>query len=688
MIYIPPRNNGRDYEWVPLVRCRWRRPPIISKSQDLRTFTCLKDIYPECHSLFREILEVRDADIHDVLKEARAFKVGDELAYITSVYHCMEKMLEDLIDDVPDYAFKLVLFPVTKDWNKETTSATRLQTGEDASGWFVADTAPFRTIFAGVVPLLDIQVDDLMAMETVMRKAGISLSRRLSLNATSSPKTKGAVELRHDLTNAFRARVDFISRYVDHSSRSRCPAAFARSLIFADRISCRLIPASKYHRKRRLEVIEQLRNSQVYTAEEVIQEWQVVLKGKIVKGPPGNGQVALHKSEISLQVFLAAKTALDGVMPIELVDELFNFCGMDVNTPPHSEMCLHVALSQNDPVKIHRVFTDKGIPSLESLRFANDEGNHDDSDDDSPPRYSDDIASGSKKKSKQDPLPDRATNRLTPRLVSSLKTSGIALGAPLLTLFGAVALGGPAVKDWIEERRQQHKDASKDKSPAKEKLIPDTNPASDCNGSLFQSLKRLTMSGADVAFVGELAIHNILSEALGNTYNASHHWTSSRRHLHDNLTRYKPLDSDSNFCFKDTNGAFTHLLYNESCPDANQWFARPPTYHIDVKSTHSHMQHSFDLGDREISKAKEYSMLVKDEKEEVPGNVYIIARVYNVDGCTSAVVDRKGKGKEGDDTGGGGPKVVFLVDPWRYWQEEKLKIQVGKGATARIVKWL
>lgn len=79
---------------------------------------------------------------------------------------------------------------------------------------------------------------------------------------------------------------------------------------------------------------------------------------------------------------------------MKLVNELFNFCGMQANDPPHSEICLHVALSQNDPVDIHRVFTNKEIPSLESLRFANDVAadDHDwEDDDEGLPRYSNDI---------------------------------------------------------------------------------------------------------------------------------------------------------------------------------------------------------------------------------------------------------------------------------------------------------
>lgn len=133
----------------------------------------------------------------------------------------------------------------------------------------------------------------------------------------------------------------------------------------------RLIPTTKEHRTRRQEIISQLRSLEVYTADEVIQEWCVTYKGKIIKGPPGNGQCALAVENAVLKIYLAIKGGFEmGDTPIELVDEIFNFCGMKADNPPHSEVCLHLALSQNNPTKISKVFADKGVPSWEGLKFA------------------------------------------------------------------------------------------------------------------------------------------------------------------------------------------------------------------------------------------------------------------------------------------------------------------------------
>ena len=228
---------------------------------------------------------------------------------------------------------------------KNPERVVRLENAKLDSQWFIADTMPLRTIFEGVVPLLDIGIDDLAPMEQAMQILGLK-SRLLSKQARGAPRTRGVVALNEHLTDTFRSKLDFIIR---------------------------LIPASKERRKKRREVITRLRNLEVYTADEVIQKWCVYYKGKWVHGPPGNGQVALVPDKDILKIYIAAKSGFElGETPIELVDEFFNFCGMSSEMRKHSEMCLHVALSENNSARIEKVFADKGIPSLESLKFADD----------------------------------------------------------------------------------------------------------------------------------------------------------------------------------------------------------------------------------------------------------------------------------------------------------------------------
>lgn len=68
-----------------------------------------------------------------------------------------------------------------------------------------------RTTFAGVVPLLEIKVDDLLQMDQILTALDLK-GRFLSRSARSVPRTKGVVEYRKDITHEFRSKVEFIIR--------------------------------------------------------------------------------------------------------------------------------------------------------------------------------------------------------------------------------------------------------------------------------------------------------------------------------------------------------------------------------------------------------------------------------------------------------------------------------------------
>lgn len=61
---------------------------------------------------------------------------------------------------------------------------------------------------------------------------------------------------------------------------------------------------------------------------------------------------------------------------------------------------------------------------------------------------------------------------------------------------------------------------------------------------------------------------------------------------------------------------------------------------------------------------------MKGDEDFVPSDVYILARVYDVDMKQAKVskVSKKGKGKEC-------AKTVFVVDPWEYYHADKLVLK-------------
>lgn len=292
-------------------------------------------------------------------------------------------------------------------------------------------------------------------------------------------------------------------------------------------------------------MIKQLRNLQVYTADEVIQEWRVRYKGKWVKGPPGNGNVALVAENDILKIYLAAKGGFEtDQTPVELVDEVFNFCGILTHNPEHSEMCLHVALSQSNPTRISKVFADKGIPSLESLKFADADKSNSDEDEEYPraaksPETKGSSSSGPKERSR--PFRD-------------LSVAEVIFGLPVGI---ATGLGGLVNRNKHFDGKDDEDDTwgktdvetTKEKPMAKKPKSLTSDKQRRCGADALQKFHKSVSKGwlivqqvafssacvEDVAFKGELVVsgptilfHNQMHFSL--TYPTYRYTKCSRRH--------------------------------------------------------------------------------------------------------------------------------------------------------------
>jgi hypothetical protein len=127
-------------------------------------------------------------------------------------------------------------------------------------------------------------------------------------------------------------------------------------------------------------------------------------------------------------------------------------------------------------------------------------------------------------------------------------------------------------------------------------------------------------------------------------------------------------------------GTFTQLLAASSASFASldlpaarlqKWTARPPLYHIDVKTTRGGLTSEFEVSSTMFKRARVLSVMMQQMKgdvDEIPKDVYILARVYDVDMVAGEETDiGKGKGKENF-----GSKIVFLLDPWEQYHKDRL----------------
>jgi hypothetical protein len=210
LVFILASGTGTGSRWVRAHQCVWKGPKC------LRTFECLKDIYPGAKRLFCTVLGVKDASLDDVVKEAKQFQPSHGMPYILSIFQEMEKALEQESSESSELVESSIVslkgcnaFPV-----KSTTFNTgnhELKNANKATEWFVADRVPLRESFDGLIPLLYMNSDDIAQLPKVVKALGLD-PRKLSKSAKSVPKTVGVVRTNPELTQLFRTRVDFIVR--------------------------------------------------------------------------------------------------------------------------------------------------------------------------------------------------------------------------------------------------------------------------------------------------------------------------------------------------------------------------------------------------------------------------------------------------------------------------------------------
>jgi hypothetical protein len=89
-VYIPLSDQGAIDCWIPLERYLWQNPTC------LQLFHRLKNIYISNRRLFCDLLDIKNAQIEDLVSEATLFRRDDFLSHIVEVFLVMEKFLKTL----------------------------------------------------------------------------------------------------------------------------------------------------------------------------------------------------------------------------------------------------------------------------------------------------------------------------------------------------------------------------------------------------------------------------------------------------------------------------------------------------------------------------------------------------------------------------------------------------------------
>jgi len=158
-----------------------------------------------------------------------------------------------------------------------------------------------------------------------------------------------------------------------------------------------------------------------------------------------------------------------------------------------------------------------------------------------------------------------------------------------------------------------------------------------------------------------IQIHELLKQLLGDNYNPMKHWTSKNR----TISGFSVFDENNHasFTLPDPSGTFTAFLMYAGNPEAAAWESRPPTYHLEVKSTLGGLHSNFVFETAEFSRARKFT--ASESANGKVADVSILVRVVNV------------RDK---------PQQFFFADPWEWYMSDKLEMEARDGFKACLKK--
>ncbi|KAN0099174.1 hypothetical protein V8E51_012949 [Hyaloscypha variabilis] len=168
----------------------------------------------------------------------------------------------------------------------------------------------------------------------------------------------------------------------------------------------------------------------------------------------------------------------------------------------------------------------------------------------------------------------------------------------------------------------------------------------------------LALRNQHIGLLGETFINDWISRELSNDWDPTRHWTSRNRNTVYPESPFRGNEGDyADFTYADTHGEFTRLLARHGfIHNVAPWFSSPPTYHLEVKSTTGSCLDPFFMSNNQVEKAQSFSF----DENTIPENVYVVIRVYNLDRPMT-------------------PGFTVYLDPWAMYMKSELRLQAQGG---------
>ncbi|KAJ4129524.1 hypothetical protein NW754_003805 [Fusarium falciforme] len=169
LVLVPPKTKGGERRWVSQDECFWRGESWPTQSLGLER------LYPDLETFFRDHLNVWNAGIDHLIKEAAAVPTlpqpalpGIQRLFLALEYHVKA---HGLSEDQKKALLNTKMFPTTSTVTDETYEYLSSATVNDH--WLIADRSYFREPFQSLIPVLAFAAEFISKIMHLLVKLGL-----------------------------------------------------------------------------------------------------------------------------------------------------------------------------------------------------------------------------------------------------------------------------------------------------------------------------------------------------------------------------------------------------------------------------------------------------------------------------------------------------------------------------------
>ncbi|KAI6837322.1 hypothetical protein KC350_g6092 [Hortaea werneckii] len=617
--------SGNQSRWVNLSSCRWDTVAALQLHG-------LSALFPRLRNLFKDILNVRNADAVDIVNELASAKDADDpvakaqrLLIALSSQFSLNPTEKAAVHRIKKESMKV--FPIM-----DAESSVRLRSATDGD-WFVPDRQRLHESFKSKVGFLHLEGGTTRTMTTLVERLGLE-DRLLTKHVREETQAGGDVVYQRGMTDMVRSKAFYIAQLAEPDSRKA--------------------------------VMDQLAAIEIYSASSLSLQWFIPRSSGRIYGQSEQGFAMTQKDGGQIRITISDHAVAGRSMPwVKFAAEILDACDVKAD---QEKKCIMVSILSGDEDIIKDTLEEASLlPGMSSFS----EGELD-----LPTVAGDNHAAVA-----SDFNPTTGMTNMTATASNSNSGTGAAVPAEShrarapfsrkqnfskstglsghsnnnkhvdLAKISKAGASFSASRLRTVTNGLNHSRVSKDNFNMDDMLrtLPSNGQSPLGSAGQMSSPGESTESQRDIGFGGEVYIYESFMKEFGITWSS---WTSHLREQYD-LPPFTEFEGNfADFTISDPGicKRMTEWLTAASSEDMERWAGQDLTYHFEVKATVGRAEEPFSMSNAQLKLAKRY--------HESDSDLYVILRVYKLEG----------------DTG-----VLAYVDPYGLMLTGKLSFEARDG---------